>query len=202
MSRPRRSEHIREALIQVGIEQISTHGYHGTGIKQILDEVNVPKGSFYNFFASKEAFVAEVIANYSQDLLQQLDDFIAGAGKDLTARAQLQSIYEFSLNKVAKSDFKQGCLIGAMSSEIASESQECRVQLKSATRKWVSFFIERINAGQAAGEFRQDVSAKELASVYWATWEGSLIKMKMNNRVQPAKDAMGLMLNVLMAPAR
>ena len=202
MSRPRRSEHIREALIQVGIEQISTHGYHGTGIKQILDEVNVPKGSFYNFFASKESFVAEVIANYSQDLLQQLDDFIAGPGKALTARAQLQSIYEFSLNKVAKSEFKQGCLIGAMSSEIASESQECREQLKSATRKWVAFFIERISQGQVAGEFRQDVSAKELASVYWATWEGSLIKMKMNNRVQPAKDAMSLMLNVLMAPVK
>ena len=74
MSRPRRSEHIREALIQAGIEQLSIHGYHGTGIKQILDEVNVPKGSFYNFFASKEAFVAEVIARYSQDLVQQLQE--------------------------------------------------------------------------------------------------------------------------------
>jgi TetR/AcrR family transcriptional repressor of nem operon len=202
MSRPRRSEHVREALIQAGIEQISTHGYHGTGIKQILDEVNVPKGSFYNFFASKEAFVSEVIAQYSQDLLQQLDDFIKGPGQSLSAKEQLQSIYEFSLNKVAKSDFKQGCLIGAMSSEIASESTECREQLKTATRKWVAFFIERISQGQAAGEFRQDVSAKELASVYWATWEGSLIKMKMSNRLEPAKDAMHLMLNVLMAPAK
>ena len=202
MSRPRRSEHVREALIQAGIEQISTHGYHGTGIKQILDEVNVPKGSFYNFFASKEAFVGEVIAHYSQDLLQQLDDFIKGPGQSLSAKEQLQSIYEFSLNKVAKSDFKQGCLIGAMSSEIASESTECREQLKLATRKWVAFFIERISQGQAAGEFRQDVSAKELASVYWATWEGSLIKMKMSNRLEPAKDAMHLMLNVLRAPAK
>lgn len=202
MSRPRRSEHIREALIQAGIEQISTHGYHGTGIKQILDEVNVPKGSFYNFFASKEAFVGEVIAYYSQDLLQQLDDFIKGPGQSLSAKEQLQSIYEFSLNKVAKSDFKQGCLIGAMSSEIASESTECREQLKIATRKWVAFFIERIIEGQDAGQFRQDVSAKELASVYWATWEGSLIKMKMSNRLEPAKEAMHLMLNVLMAPAK
>ncbi|OUS39938.1 TetR family transcriptional regulator, partial [Oleispira antarctica] len=55
MNRPRRSEQTREALIEAGIEQLSRHGYHGTGIKQILDEVSVPKGSFYNFFASKEA---------------------------------------------------------------------------------------------------------------------------------------------------
>ena len=76
MSRPRRSEHTREALIQAGIEHLSRFGYHGTGIKQILDDVNVPKGSFYNFFASKETFVAELIQAYSQDLLLQLDDFI------------------------------------------------------------------------------------------------------------------------------
>ncbi|MGR6873623.1 hypothetical protein ACU6U9_15235 [Pseudomonas sp. HK3] len=38
------------------------------------------------------------------------------------------------------------------------------------------------------------------ASVYWATWEGALIKMNMHNRVQPAKDSMNLMLNMLMAP--
>ena len=78
MSRPRRSEHTREALIDAGIEQLSVHGYHGTGIKQILDDVKVPKGSFYNFFASKEAFVAEVIGHYSQKLLAQLNDFIQG----------------------------------------------------------------------------------------------------------------------------
>ena len=59
MNRPRRSVQTREALIEAGIEHLSVHGYHGTGIKQILDEVNVPKGSFYNFFASKEAFVAD-----------------------------------------------------------------------------------------------------------------------------------------------
>ena len=80
MSRPRRSEHIREALIQAGIEQLSLHGYHGTGIKQILDEVNVPKGSFYNFFASKEAFVAELICHYSHELLSQIEQFVKVSG--------------------------------------------------------------------------------------------------------------------------
>lgn len=202
MSRPRRSEHIREALIQTGIEQISTHGYHGTGIKQILDTVNVPKGSFYNFFASKELFVAEVIATYSQDLLKQLNDFISGSGQGLSAKEQLQSIYEFSLHKSAKSEFKQACLIGAMSSEIASESLECREQLKIATQNWVAFFVDRIQQGQLVGEFRNDVTAEELGSVYWAAWEGALIKMKMQNSVESAKKTMNLMLNVLMTPAK
>ena len=38
MARPRRSESTREALIEAGIIHLSANGYHGTGIKQILDE--------------------------------------------------------------------------------------------------------------------------------------------------------------------
>lgn len=200
MSRPRRSEHIREALIQEGIQQISIHGYHGTGIKQILDEVKVPKGSFYNFFASKEAFVAEVIATYSQDLLTQLHEFIEGPGKALSPKRQLETIYEYTLKKIAKTDYQQSCLIGSMSTEVGAESAECRKQLKTATKKWVAFFVNRIEAGQEAGEFRRDVSAEALADVYWAAWEGALIKLQMHKKVQPAKASMSLMLNTLMAP--
>lgn len=200
MSRPRRSEHIREALIQAGIEQLSIHGYHGTGIKQILDQLNVPKGSFYNFFASKEAFVAETISTYSDEMQNQLHGFVTGPGKALTPKQQLQSISEFSLHKVAKSGFKQSCLIAAMSTEVASESAVCREQLTVATKKWLGFFQDLIAKGQQAGEFRHDVSPEQLADLYWATWEGALIKLKMSNRVQPAQDAMTLMLNVLMSP--
>lgn len=199
MSRPRRSDHTREALIQAGIQQISHHGYHGTGIKQILDIVNVPKGSFYNFFASKEAFVAEVIETYSHQLLGQLHEFIEGVGKQLSPKRQLESIYQYTLKKIADTDYQQSCLIGSMSTEVGAESAECRKQLKIATKKWVAFFVDRIEAGQQAGEFRTDISAEQLADVYWATWEGALIKLHMNKKIQPAKSAMDLMLNNLMS---
>ena len=200
MSRPRHSDHTREALIQEGIQQISIHGYHGTGIKQILDEVKVPKGSFYNFFASKEAFAAEVIESYSHDLLQQLEEFVNGPGSQQSPKEQLATIYDYTLKKIAKTDYQQSCLIGSMSTEVGAESAECRKQLKAATKKWVAFFVDRIQAGQAVGEFRNDISAEQLADVYWAAWEGALIKLQMNKKVQPAKDSMDLMLNTLMAP--
>ena len=37
-----------------------SHGYHGTGLSEVLASVHVPKGSFYNYFESKDAFVAAV----------------------------------------------------------------------------------------------------------------------------------------------
>ncbi len=79
MARPKGSGATRAALIQVGMDQLSVVGYHGTGIKQILDVMKVPKGSFYNYFASKEAFVAEVVEEFGRQLLQELDESISNS---------------------------------------------------------------------------------------------------------------------------
>lgn len=202
MSRPRRSEHTREALIEAGIEQLSVHGYHGTGIKQILDEVNVPKGSFYNFFASKEAFVAELIGHYSQGLLGQLTDFKTGEGQDLSPVEQLRAIYRYSLQQYEAHEFKKSCLIGTIATEISSESDLCRKELKQAMGQWLGFFSEVFEQAQASGEVRSDMSPREMASLYWATWEGALMSMQMSADIQPAQRIMELLINTLLQPAK
>ncbi|MEH6447420.1 MAG: TetR family transcriptional regulator C-terminal domain-containing protein [Oleispira sp.] len=198
MNRPRRSEQTREALIEAGIEHLSVHGYHGTGIKQILDEVNVPKGSFYNFFASKEAFVAELIGHYSQDLLNQLAVFMTGAGKDLSPIEQLRAIYLYSLERYASHGFKKSCLVGSMASEISSESEMCRLELERSMKKWLSFFSGIFEQGQKQGLVRDDMSSSDIAGLYWAAWEGALIKMKMSADTQPVKRIMELMIGTLL----
>jgi TetR/AcrR family transcriptional repressor of nem operon len=198
MNRPRRSDHTREALITAGIEQLSEHGYHGTGIKQILDEVNVPKGSFYNFFASKEAFVAEVIGHYSRDLLNQLSEFMAGEGKALTPIEQLRTIYRYSLKQYASHQFKKSCLVGSIATEISAESEMCRIELEAAMKQWLIFFTAIFEQAQIQQLVRDDISPTDMAAVYWAAWEGALIKMKMSADTQPVKKIMELMIETLL----
>lgn len=198
MNRPRRSEQTREALIEAGIAQLSEHGYHGTGIKQILDEVNVPKGSFYNFFASKEAFVTEVVGHYSRNLLSQLNDFIEGEGKALTPVEQLRSIYRYSLKQYESHAFKKSCLVGAIATEISAESEMCRVELEKAMKQWLSFFSGIFTQAQDQKLVRDDISPADMASVYWSAWEGALITMKMTADTKPVKRIMELMLETLL----
>ncbi len=198
MNRPRRSEQTREALIEAGIAQLSEHGYHGTGIKQILDEVSVPKGSFYNFFASKEAFVAEVIAHYSRNLLRQLTDFVEGEGKVLTPIDQLRSIYRYSLKQYASHEFKKSCLVGAIAIEISAESEMCRLELDKALKSWLHFFSSVFSQAQSQKLVRDDMSAMDMAAVYWSVWEGALMTMKMSADTKPVKKIMELMLETLL----
>ena len=51
----------RTKLLQTGLRLLAENGFNGTGIKEIVDEVGVPKGSFYYYFKSKEDFTVEII---------------------------------------------------------------------------------------------------------------------------------------------
>ena len=194
MARPRRSEQTREALINAGIEQISMHGYHGTGIKQILDVVNVPKGSFYNFFHSKEAFVAELICEYSHKVHLQLTSYLQNQGANLGPVEQLRDIYKYGLQEFANHQCQKSCLIGALAADIGAESVLCQEALKKAMNAWHASFSSLFEQAQKAGQLRTDVTATQLSSVYWSTWEGTLLKMKVTGDAKAAADTMEMML--------
>ena len=47
---------VREKILATGQRIIAGKGFSGVGINEILATVGVPKGSFYHYFGSKEAF--------------------------------------------------------------------------------------------------------------------------------------------------
>ena len=63
----------RENLLNQGVLLLTRQGYHGTGLKAILDAVQIPKGSFYNYFPSKEQYTAAVVGHYIAQFIAQLD---------------------------------------------------------------------------------------------------------------------------------
>ena len=60
-------ETTKAALLKSGRRIIVEKGYNHTGIQEVLQDVGVPKGSFYHFFCSKEDFGLEII-NYDADI--------------------------------------------------------------------------------------------------------------------------------------
>jgi AcrR family transcriptional regulator len=46
----RRTEDFRERLLEAGVALFAETGYHGTGVKDIVERAGVPKGSIRVFF--------------------------------------------------------------------------------------------------------------------------------------------------------
>src|SRR4051812_16767123 len=75
VSRSERSEgraSTRDLLVRCGTEIFTERGFQATGIDEIRQRVNVPKGSFYHFFESKRDFGLAVIDNYERYFARKL----------------------------------------------------------------------------------------------------------------------------------
>ncbi len=191
MARPRRSGPTRQRLLDAGAAMLLEQGYHGTGIQPVLDEVGVPKGSFYNYFDSKEHFAAEVIRHMAEKVCASLDGLKQEAQKDALAalrRDLRRRIQGF------EGHFSGGCLFGNLGAEV-EDSEECRSALAEAFRAMSACYAAVIAAGQAQGSIRKDVKAGELADHLIAGWEGALLRMKVERSTRPLKQLVHRLLD-------
>src|SRR5277367_6556584 len=79
MPRPANPE-VRKRLLAAGFELIHARGFAASGVKDITDAADVPKGSFYAYFPSKEAFAATILDAYWVDIETRLVPILRGDG--------------------------------------------------------------------------------------------------------------------------
>lgn len=57
----RRKEETKQRIVTVAMDLIRKHGFDGTTMEQIAEEVDIAKGTLYNYFPVKEAILNEYI---------------------------------------------------------------------------------------------------------------------------------------------
>ncbi len=185
MGRPRLSHETKTRLLDEGVSSLIEQGYHGTGIKEVLDQVKVPKGSFYNYFESKEHFGAEVIRHYAGQFLVQLDAQLGKPKAD--ALSALKRCFKQMIRSFDESDQACGCLVGNLGAELGASSELCREAMAEAMDGIQGRFAKVIERAQDQGKVRTDISADDLAEFLLNSWEGALIRMKIENSVGPLR---------------
>ncbi len=63
----------KATLVDAWLHLMLEKGFHHTGIQEVLQAAGVPKGSFYYYFPSKEAFGREVIAQFAAAYVERLE---------------------------------------------------------------------------------------------------------------------------------
>tara|TARA_R110000787_G_C13440126_1_gene446320 strand:- start:754 stop:1350 length:597 start_codon:yes stop_codon:yes gene_type:complete len=176
----------REQILEAGVSLLMQYGYHGTGLKRILDEVQIPKGSFYGYFKSKEDFIAEAITYYTEGFLENLRGFLDNPSDNgFTA---LKKFYKSLINTKSNGDFNKRCLHGDMMGEVATVSDKFRDNLFRAVEEYVKLLEAGLESGQAHGELRKDLSARQMADMLFDSWQGALLRSKLTRSTAPLEE--------------
>lgn len=176
----------KESLLTQGVQLLMQQGYHGTGLKEILDAVQIPKGSFYNYFTSKESYAADVIQHYIEPFIIQLESHLNNPGQDgLTA---LKNYFNELIVELEKAKFTGGCLLGNLMGEIGDTSEICQKSLQSAVHRYQALLATGLKKAQMEGTVRADKSADEMADLLINMWQGALLRMKIEQSALPLKQ--------------
>ncbi|MDR6376137.1 TetR/AcrR family transcriptional regulator [Paraburkholderia caledonica] len=171
-------------LSTAGLRKMRRTGYHATGLQSILDAAELPKGSFYHFFGSKQAFAARVLTDYFEEhkrefLLPFLND------TTLTPRERLIGYFQWAGSVMEKGKFRCGCFVGNIALETADTSPVLQRKVRDIFAEWRSLFSDCIADGQQTRNISAFLPPEPFAEFLLSSWEGALLRSKSDRSAVP-----------------
>jgi TetR/AcrR family transcriptional repressor of nem operon len=178
----------RERLIDVGLGLMHQNGFNATGLADILKAADVPKGSFYHHFSSKEDFAAAALERYG---MREREHATAVLGDTTTPPLKRLQRYFSDLVKIyGQNGAIPGCMMGRFSLEIAWESPELRKRISASFDHWQRTIATVIRQAVAQKELTAGTDPESLAGFLLNSWEGALLRSQADKSNAPLETFM------------
>lgn len=172
-------------ILDCGERLIANKGFVGVGLAEILAAANVPKGSFYHYFSSKERFGEELLTRYIDGYLARLDAVLQDDGTP--ARQRLMQYWShWNLQQCGTGtqgcveiEASPKCLIVKLSAEVADISEAMRVTLRDGTDRVVRRLAQCLDEARADGSVAATLVPDDMALTLYELWLGASLLAKL-----------------------
>lgn len=185
----------RSTILATGQKLMSHKGFSAVGLTEVLSEAGVPKGSFYHYFASKDAFGEAMLSAYFDEYLADIDALLARPG--LTGAERLMLYFASWRENQGAFDCQGRCLAVKLGAEVSDLSEAMRLALKSGTHNIIARLRTMIEAGLADGSLDVSAPAGDLAANLYYQWLGASVMVKIVRTHDPFETALAFTRNVL-----
>ena len=166
----------KERILEAGLDLLYAKGYNATGIQDIADAAGVPKGSFYNYFKSKEDFAAEVIYHYTNQTVSFLEHHLNQG--NLSPLARMRQMLEQWADTMFTEYQGCGCLVGNLTQEMGNHSNKIKYAAKEDFARLEGRFIACLQEAQENGEISLQQNVRKLGIFIYNGWQGALVRAK------------------------
>ncbi|WP_436535789.1 TetR/AcrR family transcriptional regulator [Actinoplanes sp. HUAS TT8] len=173
---PAAREDTRHRILDTARRIVATKGYAAVGLNEVLGEARVPKGSFYHFFESKDAFGQALLDEYFVEYLAEMDAFLSEPG--LTTAQRLMNYWASWYDNQSYNDCQGKCLAVKLGAEVSDLSEPMRQSLAAGTGGIIDRLESAIAAGVAEGSVTVVNPPRETAQVLYDLWMGASVMAK------------------------
>ena len=169
----------REKLSGSAAALFQRFGYARVSIRDITSSIDIPKGTFYNHFKSKEALASAILSQHFDALLETL-----GQSGSETAGARLRLHFESVAPSTREPGMSPLQLISTLSAEGPALPSALATQIAEGVRLWNTKVAALISLAQEEGELAAEEDPDLVASLFINCWQGAMIRTKCDPSAQ------------------
>ena len=179
-------------MLDAAVDLLQRQGYHGTGLNELLDRSEAPRGSLYHYFpGGKEQIGAEALARAGDQVAAAISHLLRAKPSVADAVEALAGLLAAGLEASA---FERGCPVATTALEVTPRSEPIRAAVQASFDGWLVPLRARL---EETGFERAE--AAQRAHLVIAALEGALILARARQNADVLRDA-GRQLRPLLRP--
>lgn len=170
----------RHHILSVAKTLILGKGFSAVGLNEILKTAEVPKGSFYHYFDSKEHFGTALLENYFDEYLATLD-IALNVSSEKAALQLLLNYFDNWKNSQCSDITNDKCLVVKLSGEVSDLSEAMRLALKQGTQRVITRLAQCLQQAVDNNEIDLSDDVQMVTKELYYLWIGATLMAKVSH---------------------
>ena len=184
----KQAQDTRGHILTIGRRLTARQGYSGVGLSELLKTAGVPKGSFYHYFPSKEAYGCALLEDFVEEYKDRLGTSLDSPTMD--ARARFLAYFEDWGQKQVSPNPEDRCLVVKLSAEVADLSADMSNILQQGVDAIVARLAQTLEEGIAEGSIGRIGEPDVMAEAIYHQWLGASLVASLSHSDAPLISAM------------
>ena len=179
---------VRQNILDAAQLIVSHKGFSAVGLNEVLQAADVPKGSFYHYFGSKDAFGVALLDNYFESYLDDMRQIFQEQG--LSESQKLLNYWQRWIDNQTLLTDSGKCLAVKLGAEVTDLSEPMRGALDRGTSRIIELLTAALTRGVAQGSVTLDDQPGPVALRLYALWLGASVMAKITRTSVSFDEAM------------
>ena len=194
MARP--AKYPRETMLERAMDLFWTKGYEATSVQDLLDGLDIHRGTLYDSFGDKHGLYMEVLAHYRNTIGKRLQAILAQPG---SKKAVIHQVFDLMTGTLATADGQRGCLLTNATMELSLSDAAVATAVETSQLNLTAAFQQTLTEAQQAGEIRMRTpeETQALAQYLVTNIQGLRVQARTNCNLLALQQITKIALSVL-----
>jgi len=176
----------KKEMTAASLDHVWTNGYHNTSIKDVIERAGILKGSFYNYFDSKDQFIGAVLHRYTEGWARMVSGSLNDTSQ--TPKQRLRNLFAAYREMYQGDMLSKGCLAGNIGQEMGGIHPVLSAQVETSFARVEAMYRSCLEDALQEKQISPETDTGKAASFLINGLQGVLMRMKTVQTVGPLDD--------------